>query len=81
VGGAQIYVGDVTGSKPVRLTDPRLISIRPAWSPDGLRIAFLVIDHGIVTLSVMNAEGGGQRALATVDSDLSALPVFSWRPQ
>ncbi len=80
VGGAQIYARETAGGPPVRLTDPRLISVRPAWSPDGRQIAFLVIQRGVVTLTVMNADGSAARALAEVYGDLSAPPVFAWRP-
>jgi Tol biopolymer transport system component len=81
VGGVQIYVRDSTGGKPVRLTDPRLICVRPMWSPDGHQIAFLTLGGGTTKLTVMDADGGHQRRLADIYGDLSARPVFSWRPR
>lgn len=81
VGGAQIDVRDSTGGPPVRLTDPLVMSVRPTWSPDGRQIAFLIIDRGIVTLTVMDADGNHKRELSSVYGDLSARPVFSWRPR
>ena len=81
VGGAQIDVRDRAGGAPVRLTDPLVISVRPTWSPDGRQIAFLIIDGGTVTLTVMDADGNHKRGLGSVYGDLSARPVFSWRPR
>lgn len=81
VGGAQIDVRDSAGGTPVRLTDPLVISVRPTWSPDGRQIAFLIIDGGTVTLTVMDADGSHKRGLGSVYGDLSARPVFSWRPR
>ncbi len=81
VGGAQIDVRDSAGGAPVRLTDPRVISVRPTWSPDGRQIAFLIIDEGTVSLTVMDADGNHKRRLGSVYGDLSARPVFSWRPR
>ncbi len=78
-GEPQIYVRNSAGGKPVRLTDR--VSVRPTWSPDGRQIAFLILERGAATLTVMDADGGHQRRLADVYGDLSARPVFSWRPQ
>jgi TolB protein len=81
-GAAQIYVGDSAGRKALLLTDPRLASVRPTWSPDGRQIAFLILGGGKVKLTVMGADGGHQQQLADdVYGDLSARPVFSWRPR
>ncbi len=80
-GGTQIYVRDSAGGKAVRLTDLRLLSVRPVWSPDGRQIAFLILGGGTATLTVMDADGGHQRRLADVYGDLSARPLFSWRPR
>ncbi len=81
-GAALIYLADSGGRKSALLTDPRLTSVRPAWSSDGRQIAFLILGGGKVKLTVMDADGKNQQQLADdVYGDLSALPVFSWRPQ
>jgi len=80
-GAPEIYVRSAAG-KAVRLSDPNLACVRPAWSPDGRRIAFLILGGGTVRLMVTDADGGHQRQVAgDVYGDLSALPVFSWRPR
>jgi TolB protein len=81
-GAAQIYVGNSAGGKAVLLTDPRLACVRPAWSPDGRQIAFLILGGGKVKLTVMDADGRHQHQLADDGyGDLSARPLFSWRPR
>jgi Tol biopolymer transport system component len=80
-GAAQIYVADNAGGKAVRLTELGLTSVRPTWSPDGRQIAFLTLERAIAALTVMDADGGHQRRLAEVYGDLSARPVYSWRPR
>ncbi len=80
-GAPQIYVRNA-GGKAVRLVDPSLTPVRPAWSPDGRQIAFLILGGGTVVLAVTDANGGHLRRLADdVYGDLSARPVFSWRPR
>ena len=79
-GEAQIYVQSTNEGSAVRLSEPHLTSVRPAWSPDSRHIAYLVLNHGVTTLTVISADGRDRRALASVYGDLSALPVFSWRP-
>ena len=81
-GAAQIYVLNSVGGHSVPLIDRRLISVRPAWSPDGRQIAFLILGGGKTKLTVADPDGGHQRQLADdVYGDLSALPLFSWRPR
>jgi len=80
-GAPEIYVRSV-GGRAVRLSDPNLASVRPAWSPDGRQIAYLILGGGTVRLVVAAPDGGHQRQLAgDVYGDLSARPVFSWRPR
>jgi Tol biopolymer transport system component len=80
-GAEEIYVADSAGGKAMRLTALGLTSVRPAWSPDGREIAFLILERGVAALTVMDEDGGHQRRLAEVYGDLSARPVFSWRPR
>ncbi len=79
VGDAQIYVMDGDGRNARRLISGG-VNLQPAWSPDGRLIAFLSSRNGDLALWVMRVDGTGQRRLAAIAGDLSALPLFSWRP-
>lgn len=80
VGSAQIYVRLRQG-QAVPLTDRSVISVRPSWSPDGRRLAYLAVEHGEVRLVTSDPDGTHRRVVTTVYGDLSTLPVYSWRPR
>jgi TolB protein len=65
----EIYAMRADGTDPVRLTHHRSLSLHPAWSPDGRRIAYASWDYRLFewTLRVMNADGGND-VLLTVGS-------------
>ena len=80
-GTSQVYVRSA-GGKARQLVDPSLTAVRPAWSPDGRQIAILLLGAGTTTLAVVDPDGGHLRRLADdLYGDLSARPVFSWRPR
>jgi Tol biopolymer transport system component len=51
------------GSEQTRLTNNSDCDTFPAWSPDGLRIAFDSGRDGDFDIYVMNADGSGQTRL------------------
>lgn len=51
------YMKDDEGSNLVRLTDKKIRTGPPAWSPDGKKIAFVVDINGNHEICVMNADG------------------------
>ncbi|UCC83486.1 MAG: PD40 domain-containing protein [Gemmatimonadota bacterium] len=55
-GNAEIYIMNVDGSDPVRLTDDPAKDAHPTWSPDGTKIAF-TSDRDGGGIYVMNANG------------------------
>ncbi|MBC7869940.1 MAG: PD40 domain-containing protein, partial [Chitinophagaceae bacterium] len=49
----------------------------PAWSPDGNQIAFIAVDDKQSVIYLMGAEGGGSRAIARLNVQVS---VLRWSP-
>jgi Tol biopolymer transport system component len=67
---------DVPGS--MAIGDPALPALHPAWSPDGMKIAFsggkYDSDRGVY---LMNADGSDIRRLSTVPGTVDFSPVWS----
>jgi serine/threonine protein kinase len=64
-GNAEIYVLNLAGGSPQRLTSSSGNDWLPDWSPDGSRIAFTSNRTGSYDLWVMNGDGSGQMAVVT----------------
>ena len=85
---SQIYVVNVDGTNPTRLTGPPRTSARPNWSPDGLKIVYESRLDGVEDIYIMNADGSNQINLTNHPSrDRSPswfrfdLPTTSISPQ
>jgi serine/threonine-protein kinase len=65
-GNTDIWTVDLADGKLTRLTQDRSIDVNPFYSPDGRRIAFLSDRTGRLEVWLMNADGSGQRQLASV---------------
>jgi plastocyanin len=75
-GNEEIYVTDVTGLHPVRLTNNVASDRKPDWSPDGSKIVFFSNRDGNEEIYVMNADGSNPVRLTytlTAEED----PVWS----
>ncbi len=77
-GNSEIYVMAPDGSAQTRLTNNPAEDSRPAFSPDGHRIAFQrdVAGTNDFDIYVMNADGSGETRLTSNSAD-DARPAFS----
>ena len=75
-GSGDVWIMNADGSDPVNLTQGRHgQSVRPAWSPDGTKIAYLAfsadpasgrVDHSIGDVWVMDADGGNSQQMGSL---------------
>jgi Tol biopolymer transport system component len=76
-GNNEIYLMDVDGTNPIRLTNDIANDVGPAWSPDGTKIAFSSNRDGNNEIYVMNADGSNQINITNnAASDLGS----TWSP-
>jgi serine/threonine protein kinase/Tol biopolymer transport system component len=80
-----IYVKQIGGQTPLRLTQDPAVDDYPAWSPDGSQIAFLrhrEADHW--TIELVSSLGGPERKLYDVGLSITfvgrAHPLLAWSP-
>jgi TolB protein len=73
----EICVMNADGSGQTNLTNDPAADDRPAWSPDGTRIAFNSDRDGNSEIYVMNADGSGQTRLT---NSLLADWAPAWSP-
>jgi len=81
-GTFQIFTMNADGSNVKKLTSHEGFSLRPAWSPDGERIAFARFREapiGSTTLWVINADGSNERPLI-FHPNATGQPMFGSNP-
>jgi len=76
---ADVWVMDADGLGARNLTDGVFkFAKAPGWSPDGRRIVFFATrDDAAWSLYIVDADGGGLRAVA---EDVGSLPMPAWSP-
>jgi Tol biopolymer transport system component len=72
-GVPDIYTSNPDGSDPVNLTQTRVAEADPAYSPDGMKIAFSRSDD----IWVMNADGTGAVAITGTEGSGEVNPAWS----
>jgi Tol biopolymer transport system component len=78
---AQVFVVNVDGTMAHTLTNrPLAFDARPAWSPDGGRIAFESTTEGKRSIWVMQADGLGLRRLTDAGAPTAADSSPAWSP-
>lgn len=65
-GNPELYVRDLHGGQPVRLTNtPRAAEASPSWSPDGRQIVYVSDQAGSPQLYIISRDGGASRRLTS----------------
>lgn len=70
-----IYVTDLNGGPPLRLTRDPASDLHPAWSRDGRWLAFLRVSQRGLDVMVIPAAGGIERKVTQID----LRDFFNWR--
>ena len=73
---AELWVMDIDGNNPVRLTTSPKSEYNAAWIDGGNKIAFLYPEAGKMQIFVMNADGTGRQCVSNVEKGVDGF-VFS----
>ena len=74
----RLYVMDLPGGTPERLTDHEFTEAQPAWSPDGKQLVFTTWKHGGGHLYKVNADGRSQAVQMTKVAGIYSNPGWSY---
>jgi Tol biopolymer transport system component len=66
--GYDLFVRDMDGGAPLRLTRSRLTKGHPAWSPDGDRLAFVAAEGTSAAIYLLSMQGGQPAKLIDLPS-------------
>ena len=73
----RVYVIDSDGYGDHPVTPPGGLSLAPAWSPDGQRIAYSTLERSGWNVMVRNLASGATHVVRTTPGGLNTTPVFS----
>ena len=72
----ELWVMDIDGGNPVRLTQSPKSEYNAAWIDGGNKIAFLYPENGKMQIFVMNADGTGRQCVSSVEKGIDGF-LFS----
>jgi WD40 repeat protein len=75
-----LYTLPAAGGKATQLTRGLALNLRPVWSPDGKRIAYISDISGDFHLNVRDIKGAFHRVLGKSDKQLSYRNNVVWMP-
>lgn len=70
-GGSDLYIVDVAGGEPRRLTTAEGSEFNARWRPDGEWIGFLAAADGAVQLWEIRADGSGLRQVSDIEGGIA----------
>lgn len=75
-----IYVQQIEGDQPHRLTTDPIQEFAPVWSPDGTKVAFLKrVGNSVYAIKVIPAEGGPEETVSPADLPINPSGL-DWAP-
>ena len=75
-GNSYLYMVQLDGETPTRLTQAGGIVMSPSWSPDGARLAYVSYQTGMPAIYVMDASSLGATRFASFEG-LNGMPAWS----
>ena len=73
-----IYVVDISTSQMSHVSET--VS-RPAWAPDGSRMAFIHYEDGVERIVTIRPDGSEMQTVATIPEDLAVFSTSEFRPK
>ena len=74
-GRYDLWISDLDGGQPLRLTSHETNDTSPAWSNDGQRILFLSSRSGSSQIWTINVDGGEARQVTDLPLDIGTFKL------
>ena len=72
-GNRELYIVEVAGGTPIRLTESAKSEFNAIWRPDGKKIGYLTSESGSVQLWEMNPDGSGKIQVSNIESGITGF--------